>query len=603
MCRSTHQGFVDRLIRAIRIKRCSILLLPIFTLLVEGLQVDFARKNTISVGLAAKIDDPTLFRRIHNLSTRLLPTINLCHNRNDDSVSITNAHGCVNPHIKRRDLVTAITTYITTVSGSTALTLVGPGPVHARTRARMSDVYTLNPRQTVTTDALQREPVADQLLEEGTTVSLRAALCLLKLLPVNKQAFRQLSANVEQMAAMNRDLSPEAGLVSWRQALRLIDNTVELLDQTRNQLEPVFDQDNESTLLQIVKAERGEKLVERLRERLVDLSTAVKGRNVTTIIHCEKETILALAEVGELLVSRFPYDVPSSDSFSFLPRLLGRARVSFAFRRPSTKQLLGNITIVADGFMAPVTAGNFVDLSIRDFYTGLPIKFSKKKVTPLDEELSDFDVANVPIFGSFDEGFYDPLTAKPRRIPLEIIRNERSTGVPNLTYAKNDVSGGNAAIDIVESIENRISSRFQSGLSALPRTSDVLPSTDKDATQPRKVKDVTATLDPAVSSNPLVGFDIPGLVALNHPDRSWNGGSSEFFALQESSIPESRRKLLDGSYAPFGYIIHGNDVFEQLQPGDMIDSTFVDEWGASNLVKLRQSSFSEVVQSSTNDAE
>ena len=63
-------------------------------------------------------------------------------------------------------------------------------------------------------------------------------------------------------------------------------------------------------------------------------------------------------------------------------------------------------------------------------------------------------------------------------------------------------------------------------------------------------------------------------------------------------MPEDKRHLLDGEYAPFGYIVDGYDLFLSLLPGDVIESTHVDELGQLNLVKLRQSSFSEVVQGS-----
>jgi len=53
---------------------------------------------------------------------------------------------------------------------------------------------------------------------------------------------------------------------------------------------------------------------------------------------------------------------------------------------------------------------------------------------------------------------------------------------------------------------------------------------------------------------------------------------------------------LDGQYAPFGYIIGGSDVFNSLQPGDMIDSTSVDDFGQLNLVTIRSSTFREVAQ-------
>jgi cyclophilin family peptidyl-prolyl cis-trans isomerase len=517
--------------------------------------------------------------------------------------------------LSRRDLLSAVSmgactaAVLSPIPGAEAALFGRGGSTSA------NSVFTLNPEQSVVAETLQREPLAPQLLGEGATVSLRSELCLLKLLPVQKQAFRQLSASIEELAAMNRDLSTQQDPVVWRLLCRMVDGTIELLDQKRNQLEPAFVniEDESSTLFEIVRAERGEQLVEKLRGCLVDLSVAMKSRNVTSIVQREKDAILALAEVGELLVARFPYDVPAADRYSYLPRLLGRARVTFTFRRPSQKAALGNITIVADGFTAPITAGNFVDLSVRNFYTGLPVKFSKKKVTPLDEDgnelLNDFEIASVPVLGSWEEGFYDPLTAKLRRIPLEIIRNERNTGVPKLTYALLDNGGPNAAIEMVENIENRIeniesqiSSSIQTKLSSIPGTGIARPgrkSSDKKSTAP-KSNSTGGLLESTSSSQPLVGFEIPGLVAMNHPERNWNGGSSEFFALQDLSIPERSRKLLDGTYAPFGYIVDGLDIFNKLQPGDIIDQTVVDEWGILNLVKLRQSSFSEVTQN-TND--
>ena len=235
-----------------------------------------------------------------------------------------------------------------------------------------------------------------------------------------------------------------------------------------------------------------------------------------------------------------------------MPRLLGRAKVTFGIRR--SKKFLGNITIIADGFAAPITAGNFVDLSIRNFYTGLPVKIARKKVGSGNL----FEVATLPILGSFQEGFYDPLTAKLRRIPLEIVRLERgNTQTPKLSYAEED-TGPTPRWDFSDT--------------------------------PSSVSDE--------NGNSLLSFDIPGLVALNHPDKNLNGGSAEFFCLQTGSLPEEKRKLLDGEYAPFGYIVEGFDVFLKLAAGDIIESTVVDDLGQLNLVKLRQSSFSEVVQSS-----
>lgn len=70
-----------------------------------------------------------------------------------------------------------------------------------------------------------------------------------------------------------------------------------------------------------------------------------------------------------------------------------------------------------------------------------------------------------------------------------------------------------------------------------------------------------------------------------------DGGSSEFFAVPKRDMSPKRTRLLDGQYAPFGYIIEGDDVFNSLRPGDVIGSTYVSELGQLNLVKIRKNAF------------
>jgi len=396
-------------------------------------------------------------------------------------------------------------------------------------------IYVVTPEKNAT-GTLQRETY------NFKTYGVSSEQCLLRLLPVKNPFFRQLESSLDGISSLKTALrDPD----TWMRATKSVQNTVVELDKKRGQLAPAFNPDD-SSLLQIEKGIRSEQLIETLRTRMVELANATRAVNETQTFFKQRECLLALADVGELLVARFPYEVPTEGKFSYLPRLQGRARVQFSFRRG--KKMLGNVTIIADGYTAPITAGNFVDLSIRNFYTGLPIKQSKKRIGLGNE----FEIANLPILGSFQEGFYDPLTAKPRRIPLEIIRTDKSNGVPSLSYSQ--------------------------GLSSLTGQQVTLETTD--------------------NSKPLLSFDIPGLVAFNHPEKQPNGGSAEFFSLQESSVLEGKRKLLDGEYAPFGYIVDGYDLFQKLKSNDVIDETIVDEYGQLNLVKVRQSSFSEVVKGS-----
>lgn len=374
-----------------------------------------------------------------------------------------------------------------------------------------------------------------------------------------------------------------------------MNETLALIDSKRSSLEPVFNMDD-STELSISKSIRGESLIEDLRQSVVSIQEAAEiERNVTCIQYKQKLALRTLSNVGELLVEKFPYDVPKDGKFSYLPRLLGRTKVTFGISRPGKRRMdkdvfLGNVTILADGFAAPITAGNFVDLSQRNFFTGLPVKEFKKRLgvdaslTMADDSQVAYDIAstvdkitkvlkskdvvdddakesndgtiptNLAVLGSFNEGFYDPLTAKPRRIPLEVVQFDRVTGTAKLSY--------------------------ESGFS-----------TNKERTNSTSLLSVLSTPNPVVRSPPLLSFSIPGLVAFNHPDLNLNGGSSEFFCLQDKDLVEDRTKLLDGKYAPFGYVLDGLDIMKSLKGGDVISSTYVDEEGYLNIKKIRGSSF------------
>jgi peptidylprolyl isomerase len=373
---------------------------------------------------------------------------------------------------------------------------------------------------------------------------LSSEICLLKLLPVKNPLFREIQETLEGISLLRNDNDGQ----TWKTASRAVETSISELKNRRNTLEPAFNPDDD-TLLEIKKAERGEQLVETLRIRLEELYLSTRTKKLKETLIKQKEALLALADIGELLVSTFPYDVPTDGKFSYLPRLLGRAKVTFSIRRKN--ELLGNITIIADGYAAPITAGNFVDLAMRNFYTQLPIQTNRKRLG----SGAEFEVGTLPIFGSYNEGFYDPLTARPRRLPLEIMRVEKSNGLRKLAYSQ--------------------------GLSALAAEQATLESQDK--------------------SQPMLSFNIPGLIAMNHPDNNPNGASSEFFGLQKDSLMDEKRVLLDGEYAPFGYIIGGYDLFQKLEANDLIDGTFVDEWGILNLVKVRPTTFSEFAQGKANE--
>ncbi len=414
-----------------------------------------------------------------------------------------------------------------------------------------------------------------------------------------------------------------------------IQKTLKYLDDQRINLEPIFRLDD-PTIIAIRKAERGELLAEQFRDEVVSILKAAEREDEKGVSKAQKRALRALAEVGELLVEKFPYDVPSEGKFSYLPRLKGRAKVTFTVVRPksSTKNasassssainkdvILGNVTIIADGFAAPITAGNFVDLSVRNFYTGLPVKNMKKRlgvnptlttsaddsivaydiattVDRLEDRLSNFlsnksrdgkndddsgsgddsDAMTLPVMGSFNEGFYDPLTAKPRRIPLEIVQYDSFLGRARLSYESGFTSSSSVASN----------SKIPTGTGG-----------DGAEIETPSPASATANMISSKTTSPLLTFDIPGLVAMNHPDKNLNGASSEFFTLTERDLTKDSRtpSLLNGQYAPFGYVVEGLDIMKNLEGNDVIAATYVNEWGQLNLNKIRGTSFADALAS------
>jgi len=167
-------------------------------------------------------------------------------------------------------------------------------------------------------------------------------------------------------------------------------------------------------------------------------------------------------------------------------------------------------------------------------------------------------------------------SAKPRRIPLEVVTLDGTSPTKTtLTY-----SSTYASLDDMTDSGTTKYSGLASSSSAQRSFSSATSLLSSNSTR-------------ASFSNlePVLSFNIPDLVALNHPDRLSNGGSSEFFALPGQDASSKRSKLLDGQYAPFGYVVSGSDVYQSLRPGDVIRATYVSEVGLLNLVKIRKNAF------------
>ncbi|MDJ1174949.1 peptidylprolyl isomerase [Roseofilum capinflatum] len=141
-------------------------------------------------------------------------------------------------------------------------------------------------------------------------------------------------------------------------------------------------------------------VLDQLSADLNTLRDQVAEQDKMAAFATQKSCLSEVDVLENLMVQGFPYEVPSD--YSALPQLKGRATVEIETEK-------GTLTVVVDGYNAPVTAGNFVDLVSRGFYDGLPITRA--------EEFYVLQLGDPP---GPEEGFVDPDTGEERTIPLEI---------------------------------------------------------------------------------------------------------------------------------------------------------------------------------------
>ena len=309
-----------------------------------------------------------------------------CASITDDSPRPTRPqHSATNTNANRRDFVVTSARVAATIA--TGLSLFDPAPALADpfTQRTGEQLYVLSGKR-------NKNSTSSFLDISGIGDGRSVEECLLKLLPVQNRAYKSLQRQLVDAVAPIKSksaeaaASPDATEVSiarsvddktWRNSLQSMTKALKYFDDQRSRLAPLFNEDD-TTEMTVMKSERGEQVIGKLRDGIQSMLLAVQDRNITAVVTSQRKSLFALAETGELLVVNFPYDVPTNGKFANLPRLQGRTRVTFTMKRGNA--VLGNVTIVADGFAAPITAGNFVDLSARQFYTGLPIKAFRKKL-------------------------------------------------------------------------------------------------------------------------------------------------------------------------------------------------------------------------------
>ena len=204
-------------------------------------------------------------------------------------------------------------------------------------------------------------------------------------LPIDNQAVRKMQGSLE-------DLSRQLRVKMWGKINKDIKDANFQLTVRREQILAGVPEDLQP---------RAEELLNQLKAGVEELKGFAEEKDREALYIRRRELLDLVTELEEMMVTEFPYEVP--EEYANLPQLLGRATIEMTTNK-------GDMTIVVDGYSAPINAGNFVDLVHRGFYNGLDFNRA--------EEFYIVQAGDPP---GEEDGFIDPKTNEYRAIPLEVL--------------------------------------------------------------------------------------------------------------------------------------------------------------------------------------
>lgn len=204
-------------------------------------------------------------------------------------------------------------------------------------------------------------------------------------LPIDNAEIRSVQSTLE-------------GLSEWLRSKRWGPITRDI-----NQVERILARSRETILAAVPDGKRAAAIsyLDDIQTQLLPLREAVERRDRETVWLKRTAMLDDVSRIEELMVQEFPFEVP--EEYSSLPQLKGRATVEMTTNK-------GTLQAVIDGYSAPVTGGNFVDLVQRGFYDGLEFTRAEDNYV-----LQTGDPAGP------EDGFIDPKTNAYRAIPLEVL--------------------------------------------------------------------------------------------------------------------------------------------------------------------------------------
>jgi peptidylprolyl isomerase len=224
----------------------------------------------------------------------------------------------------------------------------------------------------------------DSVLPAGNAVTDGRAL-LMYGLPIDNQAVRRLQGSLEK-------LSDNARGRRWSSVTSDITEASLLVTSRREKILNGVPPEKQAS---------AETIIDQIGSDIKALQTAAEAKDANALLATRDHSLQLVNQLENLMIDEFAFVPPPE--YAYLPYLKGRATIAM-----QTSQ--GPLTVVVDGYNAPITAGNFVDLVQRGFYDGLEFIRSEESYV-----LQTGDPAGPKV------GFHDPKTDKYRNVPLEIM--------------------------------------------------------------------------------------------------------------------------------------------------------------------------------------
>jgi len=294
--------------------------------------------------------------------------------------------------------------------------------------AALASLLLLSPLQMVAPPVLQTQVVQAKELASGSGSKVnKDPLSLLRLgLPGQPKEVRDLQAGLEEcqdnlsrllFSKASGALQNARGVLGGKQAAIL-------------KKVPAASQADAKVLLASMDTKTGE------------LAQLVAERKVEAAVEVQNGVLADLSKLEELIAADTkPVAIPGE--FASLPVLNKRAVIEFTVKKPAGGQFdidgelfkVGKLRMIVDGYTAPVTAGNFVDLVRRGFYDGYKIQRSDGFVVQTG------DVSQEK--GGKDTGFV--VDGKVRNVPLEVYVKGDKAPIYGATF-DDDGRGGYASV-------------------------------------------------------------------------------------------------------------------------------------------------------------